>query len=280
MPDTARINELGGTSEGARAVAAMVADPSHCLLALDFDGVLAPIVPDPDQAYALPAAIAALSRLGGVLPLAVVTGRPARTAVRLGGLDRVEGLERLVLLGQYGVERWDAETGEFSEPPDPEEVRQLAAELPEMLSGLGLPDVFIEDKGRAVAVHTRRAADPAAALAVIAEPLTRRATELGLHLEPGRNVLEVRSPGQDKGMALRALVAEKHARAVGYAGDDLGDIPAFEAVESLRREGIAGVTVASTSDEQQALAERADLVRRGPEGVADWLAGLAELLGR
>lgn len=280
MPDTARIKELGGTDQGARAVAAMVADPGLCLLALDFDGVLAPIVPDPEQAYALPAAIAALSRLGGVLPLAVITGRPARTAVRLGGLDRTEGLERLVLLGQYGVERWDADTDVYSEPPEPPEVRQLAGELPEMLSGLGLTDAFIEDKGRAVAVHTRRTADPAAALAAVTDPLTRRATELGLHLEPGRNVLEVRSAGQDKGMALRALVAEKHARAVAYAGDDLGDLPAFEAVQSLRTEGIAGLTIASVSNEQQALSERADVVRDGPEGVAEWLTGLAELLGR
>lgn len=280
MPDTARINELGGDAEGARAIAAIIADPAHSLVALDFDGVLSPIVGDPEQAYALPAAIAALSRLGPVLPLAVITGRPARTAVRLGGLDRTEGLDRLVLLGQYGVERWDADSNEYSEPPEPAEVRRLVEELPQLLASLGLPELHIEDKGRAVAVHTRRAQDPAGALARITEPLTARAGELGLRTEPGRNVLEIRSTGQDKGIALRDLVAEKHARAVAYAGDDLGDVPAFEAVETLRGQGIAGVTVAAVSDEQQALAERADVVRDGPEGVASWLAGLADLLGR
>ncbi|NNG21197.1 trehalose-phosphatase [Naumannella sp. ID2617S] len=280
MPDTARISELGGDPDGARAVAAMVADPTHSLLALDFDGVLSPIVPDPEQAYALPAAVDALTRLGPVLQLAVITGRPVRTAVRLGELDRREGLERLVVLGQYGVERWEAATGEYDEPPVPEGVREFFDELPGLLARLGLASLHVEDKGRAVAVHTRRADDPAGALRTITEPISQRAAELGLHVEPGKNVLEVRSPGQDKGAALRVLVGEKRIRAVAYAGDDLGDLPAFDVVDSLREQGTPGLTICSASVEQQALADRANLICDGPEGVAEWLAGLAGLLGR
>jgi trehalose 6-phosphate phosphatase len=57
---------------------AIVADPGGALVALDYDGVLAPIVPDPDSAVPAPGAIEALRRLAArVGTLAVVTGRPA-----------------------------------------------------------------------------------------------------------------------------------------------------------------------------------------------------------
>src|SRR6185312_10732075 len=58
---------------------AIVAAPERALVALDYDGVLAPIVDDPDQAVPAPGAIETLRRLAGrVGTLAVVTGRPAR----------------------------------------------------------------------------------------------------------------------------------------------------------------------------------------------------------
>ncbi len=50
-------------------------------------------------------------------------------------------------------------------------------------------------------------------------------------------VLELRPPGMDKGVALTAYVRETGAGAVLYAGDDLGDLPAFAAVEKLRSDG-------------------------------------------
>jgi trehalose 6-phosphate phosphatase len=55
-------------------------------------------------------------------------------------------------------------------------------------------------------------------------------------------------------------------------------LPAFAAVESLRGNGIAGLTVASGSTEVQAVAARADLVVDGPPGVAALLRALAEAL--
>src|SRR5918998_1660139 len=80
------------TAVGAEALSAIIDSPGDTLIALDFDGTLAPIVDDPEQAYADPAAVAALGRLGErVRAVVVITGRPVRTAVRLGGFDSVPG---------------------------------------------------------------------------------------------------------------------------------------------------------------------------------------------
>ena len=267
------------TEAGAAALAALLADPQHALLALDFDGTLAPIVDDPERAAAHPAAVAALAEVGAVLGcVAVVTGRPARTAVRLGGFEGVAGLGSLVVLGQYGVERWDAATGEYTIPPEPAAVTAAADELPGVLDGLGLSGARVEHKGRAVGVHTRELPDPRDAFSRLLEPLRELAGRHGLHLEPGRNVLEIRATGTDKGAALRALREEVGARTVVFGGDDLGDLPAYEAVEQLRAEGVPGLLLCSASAEEDALRERADVVVNGPEGVGAWLADLAARL--
>jgi trehalose 6-phosphate phosphatase len=264
------------TEVGSAALRAIVAEPRSTLVALDFDGTLAPIIDNPDQAVADPAAVAALAEVGLLVgTVAVVTGRPARTAVRLGGFADHAGLASMVVLGQYGVERWDAATGVFDLPPEPAAVTAAEDELPGLLASLGRAEARIEHKGRALGVHTRELADPGAAFDSLLEPVRQLAERHGLTLEPGRQVLEIRAPGTDKGDALRALVAQTGATAVVFAGDDLGDLPAFEAVAALRAEGVTGLLVCSASHEEDALRSRADVVVDGPAGLAAWLRELA-----
>ena len=154
----------------------------------------------------------------------------------------------------------------------------MQQELPGLLAELGLDGVRIEDKGRAIGVHTRELADPGAAFDQLGEPLRELAGRYDLKLEPGKNVWEIRAQGIDKGDALRAIVAETGVRTIIFAGDDLGDLPAFRAVERFRDEGIPGLLVCSASHEEDALAELADLVVDGPSGVAEWLDRLADSL--
>lgn len=269
------------TPAGRDALDAILGHPGDAVIALDFDGTLAPIVPDPEQARAHPDAVAALAALAPkVHSVAVVTGRPAAVAVRYGGFAGVPGLERLTVLGHYGAERWDAATGEVTAPDAHPGVAAVRAELPAVLdrarAGQG---AWIEDKGRAVAVHTRRAADPQATFDALRAPLTDLAARHGLIVEPGRMVLELRPPGMDKGVALRQYVIDSAAGAVLYAGDDLGDLPAFGAVEKLRAEGTPGLLVCSGSTEVTELSDRADLVVDGPEGVVGLLMKIAECVG-
>jgi trehalose 6-phosphate phosphatase len=264
---------------GIAAMQAVLERPGETMIGVDFDGTLAPIIDNPEEAYAHPAAVAALARLGPLVKvIAVITGRPARTAVQLGGFQGVAGLASMVVLGQYGIERWDAATDEFSIPPEPESITAVGEELPHILRELGLTDVRVEHKGRAIGVHTRELGDSATAFDQLAEPLGELAARHGLLIEPGKNVLEIRAPGYDKGDALLKLVAEKAVRQVIFAGDDLGDLPAFRAVEQLRTEGVPGLLVSSASHEEDALSEIADLILCGPEGVAEWLTRLAENL--
>src|SRR4029079_13491058 len=100
-----------------------------------FDGTLAPIVPDPDAARAHPGVPRVLSRLAahGVRG-AVVTGRTAAPAVEYAGIADVDGL---VVLGHYGLERWEG--GELSTPEGLEAVEEVRRRLPSLLAGAGAP---------------------------------------------------------------------------------------------------------------------------------------------
>jgi trehalose 6-phosphate phosphatase len=251
----------------------MAADPAHALFATDYDGTLAPIVDDPAKAVPAAGAVAALTRLAGLVgTVAVISGRAAADAVSLGGLSAVPGL---IVLGHYGAQRWEA--GVLSTPPAPPGVQAVREALPGLLADVAAPEgTRVEDKGTALAVHTRQTADPAAALALLREPLSRLAERAALALEPGKLVLEIRPPGTDKGTALRELAAERAARTAMFCGDDLGDLTAFAAISRLRAEGIPGCAVASASAETPQVAEAADLVVDGPPGIVRFLSALAD----
>jgi trehalose 6-phosphate phosphatase len=88
-------------------------------------------------------------------------------------------------------------------------------------------------------------------------------------------VLEVRAAGTDKGDAIRTLAEELRPDAIVFAGDDLGDAPAFVAVAALRDAGLPGLLVCSTSQEQEMLADLADVLVDGPDGVLTLLRGFA-----
>jgi trehalose 6-phosphate phosphatase len=256
---------------------AIVADPGRALVALDYDGVLAPIVAVPTEAVPAPGAIETLRRLADrVGTLAVVTGRPAAQVVQLGGLDSVPGL---VVAGQYGAERWAA--GELTTPDDPPGVAAARAALPAALAGAGAePGVWIEDKRLALVVHTRQTPDPDAELAKLTPVVTAVATAHGLEPHPGKMVVELRPPGFDKGGVLRRLAGSAHPSAVLFAGDDLGDLPGFEAVRELRAAGTPGLTVASASPEAAPVAAAADVAVDGPAGIVTLLTRLADALDR
>ncbi|HSE72855.1 MAG TPA: trehalose-phosphatase [Nocardioidaceae bacterium] len=262
------------TPEGQQRYDGLVARAHETVVALDFDGVLSPIVDDPTRATIHPDAPAVLVELAAqVRAIAVITGRPARQAIALGDLDEVGGTiteqgGELFLLGQYGNERWSSRSRRVVSPRPPEGLASFMSGLPQLLGRHDAADAFVEEKGIAVAVHTRRLPDAAAAFDRLLPVLTDAAERHGLTVEPGRMVVEVRAPGMHKGQALRAIRGEVGATGVLYAGDDLGDIEAFNAVQDIRdSDGVPGLLVCSGSEEQQALVELSDIVVDGPEGV-------------
>lgn len=270
---------------GAEAYDAVVRTGADLLVALDFDGTLAPIVDDPAVALIHEQAGPLLVDLAArVRAVAVVTGRPARQVLALGGLDEVgneigEQGRELVVLGQYGNERWSSGVRRVVSPKPPAGLASLIGDLPRLLRRAEVPDAWVEEKGLAVAVHTRRVADPRAAFERVLPVLTEAAEARHLTVEPGRLVVEIRASGMDKGIALRRLLEETSARAAVFIGDDLGDVPAFETMHALRAEGVPTLLVCSGSDEESALRDLADVVVPGPDGVMEFLRRLTAAIG-
>jgi len=266
--------------EGQQRYDAVVAAAASTVIGLDFDGVLSPIVDDPTAAVIHPDGPQVLADLAGAVnAVAVITGRPARQAVALGSLETVaDSLAedgRLFVLGQYGNERWDSVSREFSSPSPPPGLTRFTEELAGLLAAQEASEAFVEEKGIAVAVHTRRSHEPGAMFERLLPALTEAAQRHGLGVEPGRLVIEVRAPGMHKGDAVRLIQTEREALGIVFVGDDLGDIEAFRTVAALRDEGAPGLLVCSGSAEQEALVELSDIVVDGPPGVLRLLAGFA-----
>jgi trehalose 6-phosphate phosphatase len=218
------------------------------------------------------AALAA--RLGAV---AIVSGRGAEEVVQLAGVADIAGLR---VLGHYGLQQWH--DGVVTTPDPVPGIATARARLGDVLEGAD-PGVRVEDKVHSLAIHTRGASHPDTELAGLEPSLEVLADACGLEAVLGRYVIELRPRGTDKGSTLRALVASTGARVVIYIGDDLGDLPAYDALHELREAGaIAGLAVASVdphdADVPTQVAERADMVLDGPTAVVAWLAGLAAVL--
>jgi trehalose 6-phosphate phosphatase len=262
------------TAEGAAGLAALTADPPNALITLDYDGTLAPIATCPEDAVPAPGALAALTACAKAFgTVAIVSGRPAAVVVSLAGAASVD---HLVVLGHYGEERWTSAEGLVAPPQHPglPAARRL---LTERLAPLVDHGVRVEEKGLSVAVHTRAADNPEATLAAACDTVLGIAEETGLAVNHGRYVVELRAPGAtDKRGAIRGLVSERTPKALLFAGDDLVDLPAYEAVEEFRANGGAGVGVFVDNPEAPSVRERADLVLPSTTACVAFLHALAD----
>lgn len=267
---------------GEHKYAAIAAAAAETLVGLDFDGTLSPIVEDPASARIHPEAASVMIALASrVKALAIVTGRPAGQVVELGGLAEIADAlaelgKELYVFGQYGNERWSGADRVVAGPPPPEGLAAFEAALPGVLSAHGAQDAYIEEKGLAVGVHTRRFPDSDGLSARLLPPLTELAGEHGLVIEPGKQVIEVRAPGMHKGHAIDTLISEVAPGAILFGGDDLGDIEAFEAVRAWgKTTGSPTLLVYShAGSDRGPLADLADLEVPGPDGVLGLLREL------
>jgi trehalose 6-phosphate phosphatase len=278
------------TAAGVAGLRAIVAQPQWAVVAVDFDGTLAPIVDDPALARPHPDASDVLRRLAGSMrAVAVVTGRPAGVAASLLGFTAVAPPANVHITGHYGFETWTPNAGVVTgarvvtpaghDPDLAARIDAVQSALPVLLHDVGAPPgTAIEDKGASVAVHVRRTQDPAAALELIRPALSELAATHGLWLEPGRLVLELRPSGTDKGTALTALVNAVDARAACFIGDDLGDLAAFDALDAMRARGLSALGVSSGLPGSAAaeVVARADLVLAGPDAVVAFLDSLID----
>lgn len=185
------------------------------LVALDFDGVLAPIVDDPSQSRLDPLARAAIERLvttDGV-HVALVSGRQLEELRAVAAPP--SGVE---LVGSHGaqVEHHDLVlTAEESAS-----LALLTTALDELVARH--PGTRAEHKPSTVVLHTRLA-EPAVAAAATAEALDRFGAFDGVHALPGKDVVELSVVDADKGRAVARIAGDVGAQATLFAGDDVTD---------------------------------------------------------
>jgi trehalose 6-phosphate phosphatase len=248
-----------GLENSRRALVSALRDPDNTALFLDFDGTLVEIAATPEGATApssLPAVLARVTdALGGAL--ALVSGR------RIDDIDARLAPFRSPAAGVHGAEmRFDAEDGinSATERLDPR-VREDVTRLTQ-----GDPRLLVEDKGRAVAVHFRRAEHLGPELERKLEDYVR-ASDQQLKVQTGRKVVEILGRGVSKGEAVRRLMRRKPfaGRRPIMIGDDRTDLSAFEACAAL---GGGGLRVAGEFFPTQ----EADFA--SPGDVRHWLGEL------
>jgi len=212
-----------------------------------------------------------LRRLVGHFALvAVVSGRPVEFL--LGTLHPPPGLR---LAGLYGMEEATAD-GSVRFAPGVESWRPVVGAVTELARREAPEGVEVEAKGLTVTLHWRRRPEARPWAEAFAEAAR---SEQGLVAQPGRMALELRPPvRRDKGTVV-ADWAPGHAAAACF-GDDLGDLPAFAALDELSRAGIAVARVAVVDPESPPeVAARADVTVQGPAGALALLEELAEGAG-
>lgn len=225
------------------------------LIALDFDGTMAPIVPRPELAEILPEFGSALHRLAGIpgVVLAVVSGRdvddlqPRLASLPPAWIAGGHGRNILAPGESPGEHEPDPRLDEFRRSPVPGGVRR-------------------EIKSYSVAFHWRGRVEgePTGWL----RDLERKAKEAGLDVMDGRKVVEILLPGSGKDRALERLQELTGADAVVYAGDDRTDL------EAIRWAQARGVGIFVSSGERAWIPPPGVLVLDGPEQLVQWLTDL------
>ncbi|MEZ4386603.1 MAG: trehalose-phosphatase [Candidatus Krumholzibacteriia bacterium] len=209
---------------------ALLSHPPRAVLALDYDGTLAPFREDRQTAYPYAAVPALLRGIvdGTDTRLVLVSGRPVAEVQTLLGLDRAPEI--------WGCHGWEVRSaaGRLTRHPLPPGASAALDRAAAAVAAAGWA-ARSERKHASVAVHWRaesdRACAAAAARALLA-PLATRELEL-LDFAAG---LELRCPAWDKGRALASVLADEPDDApAAYLGDDRTDEDAFRVLAGRPR---------------------------------------------
>ncbi len=224
---------IGAVTTAADAIPSLPTPPDRLprpALFLDMDGVLAPLAATPDAVVPDARRTAVIRGVAGRLNgrVAIISGRT------IAEIDRIAESAAASASGVHGLERRRADGSLDRTEADPA-VRDAVAAFHFFASTR--PGLIVEDKAVSAGLHYRQAQGQSGAVAALAE---RLAGETGLTLQAGHLVVELKTPGTDKGTALTAFMAEApFAGAVPVMlGDDLTDEDGFRAAAALGGFGV------------------------------------------
>lgn len=226
-PDARHAKDKLALTPELREAIRQIAGTEHLLVAMDFDGTMAPIVGHADDARPLPRSAAAFAGLA-VLPrttTALISGR-ALASLRAVASPPVNTL----LIGSHGAEAWLG-PGSTGLTLDPEQ-KALLAEVRTVLEDIvkEAPGTMLEDKPAGVVLHTRLASDDVADDAVAAARSVLQERK-GVFLKDGKRVLETSVVNASKGEGVTFLRQITGATGVLFAGDDTTDEDALARLE-------------------------------------------------
>ena len=186
---------------------------SRVLLAFDFDGTLAPIVEDRDEAHMRERTRVLFKQVCHLYPTAVISGRSREDVKR-----RMKGMRLRHIIGNHGLEP-GLHMATFE--------RQVAQVRPALESALqNCAGVDIENKRFSVAVHYRRSRRKRDARRAIHQAVDN--LPVRMRVIPGKLVINViPESAPHKGDALVRLRSEEGADTAIYVGDDVTDEDVF-----------------------------------------------------
>lgn len=247
---------------------AFVAEPAKAGIFCDFDGTLSDIVVDPARARPVAESVEVLANLGSLFGrVGVLSGRP------LSFLEQFFA-PSLFLAGLYGLEISDG--GQRRDHPHAGAWREVVADVAACSADRGPAGMRVENKGLSITLHYRGAAEVGPQ---VEQWAAGQAARSGLRQRPARMSVELHPPiDADKRTAL--CEAADGLSAVCYVGDDVGDLPAFDALDELAAQGVTVLRVVVRSDEvAPELVERADVVLDDPSAVVELLRVFARAAG-
>lgn len=218
------------TTTVAQDVLASLAGTPRLLVALDFDGTLAPLENEPMDARMLPVARRAVERLAA-LPATTVALVSGRSLTDLRIIAEHDDSSPLWLAGSHGAEYWQPGSGAIEPDEAAAEVAlrdRLRASAESATAGL--EGVWIEPKTFGLGVHTRRAEAATAQLAnALVDELVQSEAPTWRR-RAGHNIVEYAFRHEGKDTAVRTLRERTDATAVLFAGDDVTDEDALRSL--------------------------------------------------
>jgi trehalose 6-phosphate phosphatase len=225
---------------------------------LDVDGTLSPIVERPELARLVSGTHAVLARMvDRYRVVAVISGRTHDQ------LERLVDVRGVRLVGSYGLEPGSV----------PADVIAAVLAVADQVEG-----AWMETKGATIAVHYRATPDAISAGRTLEQRMGALAVPAKMALISGKHVVELVPAGFPlKEGAVERIIESDELRAALYAGDDIADLLAFEALDRARADGrlehVVKVAVRGAETPED-LVVAADIVVEGASEMVDLLATL------